>query len=191
MCTMKQNKACNAWIEKICHGRHSGGSLFKVFISLRKFIYKYCEIWILQIKLVKKGLYQQSFWSVQLLLTFEWEGVCGEVGNASLLFPLHSTSIQPNKAWPFVLPLFLSSFLLLMEDLTNLLATVTLVPSGSAMVGFQVPSSLHFNFECQILMLLKIKIKIILMCAHVCMWKRLDCYSLFYSSSELFGPENL
>lgn len=56
-----------------------------------------------------------------------------------------------------------------MEDLTNLLATVTLVPSGSAMVGFQVPSSLHFNFECQIPMLLKIKI--ILMCAHVCVKK--------------------
>ena len=64
MCIMKQNKACNAWIEKICHGRHSGGSLFKVFISLRNFIYKYCdkycEIWILQIKLVKKKTYTSN-----------------------------------------------------------------------------------------------------------------------------------
>ena len=79
-----------------------------------------------------------------------------------------------------------------MEDLTNLLATVTLVPSGSAMEGFQVPSSLHFNFECQIPMLFfKKNIFYFNMCASMCMWKRLACYSLFYGSSELFGPENL
>lgn len=59
-----------------------------------------------------------------------------------------------------------------MEDLTNLLATVTLVPSGSAMVGFQVPSSLNFNFECQIPMLFFLKVFFILMCAHVCVCEK-------------------
>ena len=61
-----------------------------------------------------------------------------------------------------------------MEDLTNLLATVNLVPS----VRFSSTVSQNRNFERQLVMLCEFE-------------RRLACYSLFYSRSELLGPVSL